>query len=52
MIVDFNIELFVDKAQFDILFEELENQIGKDDIDLSSIKLEKIRMEKQNEKNK
>ena len=41
-----------DKAQFDSLFKELENQIGKDDIDLSSIKLEKIRMEKQNEKNK
>lgn len=41
-----------DKNQFDKLLEELENKIGKDDIELLSIKLEKIRMEKANEKDK
>lgn len=41
-----------DKNQFNNLLEELENQIGRDDIDLLSIKLEKIRMEKANEKDK
>lgn len=41
-----------DKNQFNTLLEELEEKIGKDDIDLLSIKLEKIRMEKENEKDK
>ena len=39
-----------DAEQFESLFNELEEKIGKDDIDLLSIKLEKIKIEKANAK--
>lgn len=41
-----------DINEFDSLFSELEKEIGKDDIDLLSIKFEKIKGEKANAKDK
>lgn len=42
------IETEYDSDKFESLFTELEEKIGKDDIDLLSIKLEKIKREKSN----
>lgn len=44
------IEKKYDAKRFESLFTDLENEIGKDDIDLLSIKLEKIKREKANAK--
>ncbi len=44
------IEKKYDAEKFESLFNELEKKIGKDDIDLLSIKLEKIKREKANAK--
>ena len=44
------IEKKYDAEKFESLFTDLENEIGKDDIDLLSIKLEKIKREKANAK--
>jgi len=44
------IEKKYDTEKFESLFAELEEKIGKDDIDLLSIKLEKIKREKANAK--
>ena len=41
-----------DSDKFEFLFSELEKEIGKDDVDLLSIKLEKIKSEKANAKDK